>query len=48
MDSAKFEGLLYNTFSENSVNNQRIKTKNSEYDFTISDDLSQHYGIQIG
>ena len=42
MDAADFEGLSYTTFSENPFNKQKINIKDSEYDFTITDYVSQH------
>ena len=47
MDAAEFEGLSYTTFSENPFNKQKINIKDSEYDFTITDYVSQHFGMPI-
>ena len=48
MGAAEFEGLFYNTLSDNLFKNQIIHIKNSEYDWSISDCLSLHLGIKIG
>ena len=48
IDAYEFEGLLYNILSEEPFNNQIINRTEEKYDYTISDDVSQHLVILIG
>ena len=48
MDAAEFEGLLYNILSEELFKNQRVRTTEEKDDYTISDYVSQHFGMLIG
>ena len=48
MDASEFEGLLYNMFSEDPFENQILDMKDEKDDYTISDYVSQHFGITIG
>ena len=45
MDAGEFEGLLYHMLSEEPFKNQRFRmTEETDY-YTISDDISQHFGM---
>ena len=48
MDAGEFEGLLYNILSEEPFENQRFHMTEEIDDYTISDYVSQHFGILIG
>ena len=48
MDAGEFEGLLYNTLSEEPFVNHRFDTTDDKNDYTISDYVSQNFGITIG
>ena len=48
MDAAEFEGLLYNILSEELFKNQRVRTTEEKDDYTISDYVSQHFGMLFG
>ena len=48
MDVSKFEGLLYNMFSEEPPKNQIFDMTHEKDDYTISDYFSQNFGILIG
>ena len=45
MDSARFEGLLYTILSEEPSKYHRIHMTEAKYDYTISDYVSQHFGM---
>ena len=47
MDAAEFEWLLYTILSEEPFNNKIINIKEEKYDYTISDYVSQHFGMII-
>ena len=47
MDAGKFERLLYNMLSEEPFKNRRFDMKDEKYDYTISDYVSQNFGILI-
>ena len=48
MNAPEIEGLLYTTLLENPFKNQKHNIKNSEDDWTVSDYLSQNFGMKIG
>ena len=48
MDASGFKGLLYNMFSEEPFANHNLDMTDEKYDYTISDYVSQHFGITIG
>ena len=48
MDASTSEGLLYNMLSKKPFANHRLDTKDENYDYPISDYVSQHFGITIG
>ena len=48
MDVSEFEGLLYNMLSEEPFANHRLDMTDESYDYTISDYVSQNFGITIG
>ena len=48
MDAGEFQGLLYNTLSEEPCKNQIFDITNENDDYTISDYISQNFGILIG
>ena len=48
MDASEFEGLLYNMLSEETFANYRLDMIDEKDDYTISDYVSQHFGITIG
>ena len=48
MDASKFEGLLYNMFSEEPLENHRLDMTDEKDDYTISDYVYQNFGIAIG
>ena len=47
MDAGEFEVLLYNMLSEEPFKNQRFYMTEEMDDYTISDYVSQHFGILI-
>ena len=47
MDASEFEGLLYNMLSEEPFANHRLDMTDEKDDYTISDYVSQHFGILI-
>ena len=47
MDAAEVEGLLYTILSEEPFYNQRIHMREENYDYTISDYISHHFGMLI-
>ena len=47
MYAAEFEGLLYTTFPAQPFNNQRIHMTEEQDNYTISDYVSQHFGMLI-
>ena len=48
MDAGEFEGLLHNMLSEEPFKNQIFDMTYKKDDYTISDYVSQHFGILIG
>ena len=48
MDASEFEGVLYNMLSEEPYTNHRLDMTDENYDYTISDYVSQNFGITIG
>ena len=48
MDAGEFEELLYNIFSEEPFENHRFYMIDERNDYTISDYVSQNFGITIG
>ena len=48
MDASEFEGLLYNMLSEERFANPGLDMTDENDDYTISDYVSQHFGITIG
>ena len=48
MDAAEFEGCLYTILSEETFKNQRIHTIEENDDYTISNYISQNFGMIIG
>ena len=48
MDASEFEGLLYNMLSEETFANHRLDMIDEKNHYTISDYVSQHFGITIG
>ena len=48
MDASEFERLLYNMLSEEPFANHRLDMTNENDDYTVSDYVSQHFGITIG
>ena len=48
MYAGEFQGLLYNMLSEEPFKNQRFDMTDEKDDYTISDYVSQHFGILIG
>ena len=48
MDAGEFEKLLYHMLSEEPFNNQRFDMTDEKDDCSISDYVSQHFGIIIG
>ena len=47
MDAAEFEGFLYTNLSEQLFKNQKMNIKSEKYDFTISDYVSQNFGMLV-
>ena len=47
MYATEFDGLRYTIFSEELLKNQRIHIKEEKDDYTISDYVSQHFGMLI-
>ena len=47
MDASEFEGLLYNILSEEHFANHILDMTDEKDDYTISDYVSQHFGITI-
>ena len=47
MDAGEFEGLFYNILSEEPFKNQRFDVIDEEDNYTISDYVSQNFGILI-
>ena len=48
MDASQSKGLLYNILSEETFANHRLDMTDVNDDYTISDHVSQHFGITIG
>ena len=48
MDAGEFKGLWYNTLSEEPFKNQIFDMTDEKDDYTISNYVSQHFGILIG
>ena len=48
MDAGEFEGLLYNMLSEEPFTNHTFDMIDKNTDYTISDYVSQYFGITIG
>ena len=48
MDAGEFEGLLFIMLSEEPFINHRLYMKDENNDYTISNYVSQHFGITIG
>ena len=48
MDASEFEGLLYHILSKEPVANHIHDMTDENDDYTISDYVSQHFGITIG
>ena len=48
MDAGEFERVFYTILSEESFRNQRFHMKEEMDDYTISDYVSQHFGMLIG
>ena len=48
MDASEFEGLLYNMLSEEPFSNHKLYITDEKDDDTISDYVSQYFGITIG
>ena len=48
IDAAEFEGLLYTNLSENNFKNHRNNITNNKYDWTISDNQYQNFGMKFG
>ena len=48
MDAAEFEELLYTILSEEPFNNQITNVKEEKDYYTISDYVSQYFGMLIG
>ena len=48
MDAGGFEGLLYTILSEEPFRNYRFHITEETDDYTISDYVSQHFGVLIG
>ena len=48
MDASEFEELLYNMLSEEPFANHRLNMIDGKYDYTISNHVSQNFGITIG
>ena len=48
MDAGEFEGFLYNMLSEEPFKNQRFYMIDENDNYTISDYVSQHFGILMG
>ena len=48
MDAAEFEGFLCTNLSEQIFKNQKMNIKYEKYDFTISDYVSQNFGMLVG
>ena len=48
MDASEFEGLLYIMLSEEPFANHRLYMKDEKDGYTISDYVSQYFGITIG
>ena len=48
MDAGEFEGLLYNMLTDEPFKNQRFYMTDEKDDYTISDYVSQNFGILIG
>ena len=47
MGAGEFEGLLYNMLSEEPLLNHIFDMTDEKNDYTISDYVSQHFGITI-
>ena len=47
MDAGEFEGLFYNILSEEPFKNHRFDMTDEKDDYTISDQVSNHFGITI-
>ena len=48
MYASEFEGILYNMLSEEPFTNHRLDITDEKDDYTISDYVSQYFGITIG
>ena len=48
MDAGEFLGLLYNILSQEPFVNHRFDMTDGKNDYTISDYVSQNFGITIG
>ena len=48
MDAGEFEGLFYNMLSEEAFKNQIFDMIDEKDDYTISDYVSNNFGILIG
>ena len=48
MDAAESEGLLYSILSEEPFKNHIIHMTEENDDYTISDYVSQHFGMLFG
>ena len=48
MNAGKFEGLLYNMLSEEPFKNRRFHKTEETDDYTISNYVSQQFGMIIG
>ena len=48
MNASEFEGLLYNMLSEEPFAKHILDMKYEKDNYTISDYVSQHFGITIG
>ena len=48
MVASEFEGLLYNALSEEPFSNHRLDMTDEKGYYTISDYVSQNFGITIG
>ena len=48
MDAGEFEGLLYNILLEEPFKNQIFDMPDEKDDYTVSDYVSQHFGILKG
>ena len=48
MDAYESVDLLYTTLLEKRLKNQKLNIKDKKYDFTITDNVSLHFGVLIG